>query len=230
MIYVFHINTDDNENGWFPPSNSSGKIYVNARGWTSNQQDSKPTYDQAEHFLRFLDKYVSHAVGNHYFLQWIKLNRSKTFLDKVTASDIAYTILVYENTKECGRKTCSSRQAPGLMKRGIMQCIIKTQVSCRKGKLSQKVWWWLDRQWSRVLPRIAQDLQGTQVKWCMEYTSRSLEFYQKKHYAREGKLRKNVRQVTKMTGKQKCQMEMRLMMLRKKDVVIIFKSSIWSPS
>jgi hypothetical protein len=25
---------------------------------------------------------------------------SKTFLDKVTASNIAYTILVYENTKE----------------------------------------------------------------------------------------------------------------------------------
>ena len=100
MIYVFHINTDDNENGWFPPSNSSGKIYVNARGWTSYPQESKPTYDQAEHFLQFLDKYVSHAVGNHYFLQWSKLNRSKTFLDKVTASDIAYTILVYENTKE----------------------------------------------------------------------------------------------------------------------------------
>ncbi len=39
--------------------------------------------------------------------------------------------------------------------------------------------------------------------------------YQKKHYAREGKLRKNVRQVTKMTGKQACQIEMRLMMLRK---------------
>jgi hypothetical protein len=58
------------------------------------------TYDQAEHFLRFHDKYVSHAVGNHFFLQWSKLNRSKTFLDKVTASDIAYIILVYENTKE----------------------------------------------------------------------------------------------------------------------------------
>ncbi len=98
MIYVFHINTDDNEK--FPPSNRSEKIYVNARGWTSYPQDSKPTYDQAEHFLRFLDKYVSHAVGNHYFLQWSKLNRSKIFLDKVTASDIAYTILDYENTKE----------------------------------------------------------------------------------------------------------------------------------
>jgi hypothetical protein len=39
MIYVFHINTDDNENEWYPPSNSSGKIYVNARGWTSYPQD-----------------------------------------------------------------------------------------------------------------------------------------------------------------------------------------------
>ncbi len=39
--------------------------------------------------------------------------------------------------------------------------------------------------------------------------------YQKKHYAREGNLRKNVMQVTKMTGKQTCQMEMRLVMLRK---------------
>ncbi len=45
MIYVFHTNTDDNENRWFPPSNSNGKIYVNARGWTSYPQDSQPTYD-----------------------------------------------------------------------------------------------------------------------------------------------------------------------------------------
>jgi hypothetical protein len=100
MINVFHINTDDKENQWFPPCDNSGQIYVNARGWTSNSQESKPTYDQVEHFLRFLDKYVSHAVGNHYFLQWSKSNRSKTFLDKLTASDIVYTILVYENTIE----------------------------------------------------------------------------------------------------------------------------------
>jgi hypothetical protein len=40
------------------------------------------------------------VVANHYFLQWSKLNRSKTFGDKVTASDIANTILFYENTKE----------------------------------------------------------------------------------------------------------------------------------
>jgi hypothetical protein len=39
-------------------------------------------------------------VGNHYFLQWSKSNRTKSFLVKVTASDIFYTILVYKNTKE----------------------------------------------------------------------------------------------------------------------------------
>jgi hypothetical protein len=69
MIYVFQINTDGKENGWFPSSDNSGHIYVNARGWTSNPQDSKPTYDQAENFRWFLHKFVSHAVGNHYFLQ-----------------------------------------------------------------------------------------------------------------------------------------------------------------
>jgi hypothetical protein len=63
MIYMFCINTDDKENEWFSPRNNSGKIYVIARGWTSNPQGSKPTYDQAKHFLWFLDKYVSHAVG-----------------------------------------------------------------------------------------------------------------------------------------------------------------------
>jgi hypothetical protein len=73
MIYVFHINTDhDNENGWFPTSNSSGQIYVNARGWTRYPQELKPTYDHAEHLMRFRDKYVSHAVGNHFSLQWSK--------------------------------------------------------------------------------------------------------------------------------------------------------------
>ncbi len=61
MVYVFHINTDDKENGQFPQSDNSWKMYVNARGWTSNPQDYKPIYDQ----VRFLDKSVSHAVGNH---------------------------------------------------------------------------------------------------------------------------------------------------------------------
>jgi hypothetical protein len=81
MHQCVFINTNDNESGWFPPSYNSEKIYVNSRGWTSDHQESKSTYDQAEHFLRFIDKYVSRAVGNHYFLQWSKSNRTNTFLN-----------------------------------------------------------------------------------------------------------------------------------------------------
>ena len=73
---------------------------MTVRKWTTDLQHAQPTDDYLEDFMRFLDKYVSHAVGNHHFMQWSKSNRTKTFLDKVTASDIAYTILVYENSKE----------------------------------------------------------------------------------------------------------------------------------
>ena len=59
--------------------------------------------------MQFLDKYVSHAVVNHHFMQWSKSNRTKTFLDKVTASDIAYTILVYENSNEVWKEELKIR-------------------------------------------------------------------------------------------------------------------------
>ncbi len=133
-----------------------------------------------EHLLRFLDKYVSHAVGNHYFLQWSKSNRSKTFLDKVTASGITYTILVFENTKEVWEEELQIKaRYKNDEERNNATHHEKTQVSCRKGEATQKVWRWLDRQWTRLIPRFAHDLQGTQVKWCMEYTSRSLEIVSK---------------------------------------------------
>ncbi len=96
---ILHI--DDKDIGWSPISNDNGRIFVNARKWTSRDiQENKLTYEQAEDFLRFLDKYVSRAMGTHFISRWSKSNCTKTILDKITASDIAYTILVYENSKE----------------------------------------------------------------------------------------------------------------------------------
>ena len=82
---------------------------MTVRKWTTDQHHTQPTYDDAEDFMRFLDKYVSHAVGNHHFMQWRKSNRTKTLLDKVTASDIAYTILVYENSNEVWKEELQIR-------------------------------------------------------------------------------------------------------------------------
>ncbi len=82
---------------------------MTVRKWTTDLQHAQPTDDYLEDFMRFLDKYVSHAVGNHHFMQWSKSNRTKTFIDKVTASDIAYTILVYENSKEVWKEELQIR-------------------------------------------------------------------------------------------------------------------------
>jgi hypothetical protein len=80
-------------------------------------------------FLCFLDKYVSRAVGYHYFLQLSRLNKTITFLDEVTVPNIAYTILVYENaTKVRKEENCRSGQAQQPMMRGVRQRI-KKQVS-----------------------------------------------------------------------------------------------------
>jgi len=108
---------------------------VTARKWTTDLQHAQPTDDDLKDFMQFLDKYVSHAVGIHHFMQWSKSNRTKTFLDKVTASDIAYTILVYKNSNKVWkeelqiriratsrtddmRRTATREKKTGIMKEG----------------------------------------------------------------------------------------------------------------
>jgi hypothetical protein len=131
MVTYFVSITDDKDRGWAAPSDESGNIFSNTRLWACHPQNSNPTCDKAEHFLRFLDKYVSHAIGR--FSQWSKSNRTKTFLDLVTASNIAYTILVYGNCKEVWeeewhikksisddnqRKQATRNKYPSIMKEG----------------------------------------------------------------------------------------------------------------
>ncbi len=77
------------------------KVFVKIRELSRNPQDTSDlAYADVEHFLRFVDKYVSPAVGNNTYARWKKLHQTKTLLDKISALDIAYTILVYENSKE----------------------------------------------------------------------------------------------------------------------------------
>jgi hypothetical protein len=71
-LFALDFYVDNKEVGWISPSDNNGRIYATVRKWTTDLQDTPPTYDQAEHFMRFLDKYISCAVGNHYFLQWSK--------------------------------------------------------------------------------------------------------------------------------------------------------------
>ncbi len=72
---------------------------MNVREWPQ-QGSFIPSYNEAEPFLIFIDKYVKLAVGGHFIAKWMKMNHNKTLLDKLTLSDIAYTILICENSKE----------------------------------------------------------------------------------------------------------------------------------
>ena len=75
------------------------ELFTDVRKWPK-QVSFTPSYDEAEQFLIFIDKYVKLVVGGHYIAKWMRMNRNKTLLDKLTASDIAYTILICENSKD----------------------------------------------------------------------------------------------------------------------------------
>jgi len=130
--------------------------------------------------MRFLDKYVSHAVGNHHFMQWSKSNRTKTFLNKVTASDIAYTILVYET--KCGKKNCRLGQPQEWMMRGIRQCVKKNRYHEGRGKRLKRYgdgWTEDGREYYQLLLVIFKNLMSSDV-WntLQDYW----KMYQKKQY------------------------------------------------
>ena len=162
MTYFVSI-TDDKDRGWAAPSDYSGKIFTYTRLWACDPQDSTPTYDQAVHFLQFLDKYVSRAIGSHLFLQWSKSNCTKTFLGRVTASNIAYTILVYENSKEVWEEEWH-------IKKSISDDIQRKQATHQKNSSIMKEGESKSRdlvmdgqRWVGVSPRIARYIQETQV-------------------------------------------------------------------
>jgi hypothetical protein len=84
---ILHINNKDI--GWSLISDDNGIIFINACGWTSRDiQENELTYEQAEDFLRFQDKYVSRAMGTHFVPRWSKSNRNKIILDKITPLDM----------------------------------------------------------------------------------------------------------------------------------------------
>jgi hypothetical protein len=58
---VFELNVlDDKKNSWCAPGDSTGKVFVKIRELNRNHQDTSDlSYADAEHFLRFVDKYVS---------------------------------------------------------------------------------------------------------------------------------------------------------------------------
>lgn len=58
-----------------------------------------PDYEAMKPFMHFLNKYVTLLVGVRELNAYFRANPGDTLLDRVTVSDVAYTILLYESTR-----------------------------------------------------------------------------------------------------------------------------------
>jgi hypothetical protein len=93
-----------------------GEVLPSTRSWVS-KNILHPSYSDAEPFLHFLDKYTMIVVGRSKAMRgYCKINKGKTLLDRVTESDIAYGLLVYENSYDVWMEeivkleTCASKE------------------------------------------------------------------------------------------------------------------------
>ena len=75
---------------------TNGQVLPSVRKW-AKAKVIRLGYEAAESFLYFLDKYSMVMVGGaRAMTKYYKNNRGKSLLDRLTVSDIAYSILVYE--------------------------------------------------------------------------------------------------------------------------------------
>ncbi len=114
------------------------------------------------------------------------MNRRKTFLDKVTASDIAYTILVYENTKDLWEEDLQIKSSSRTDKerRNAMHHNEPKYHVGRGKHLKRFGNGWTDngQEYNQKLLRIFKELKSSDV-WNTVQDHWNL--YQKKHYARD---------------------------------------------
>ena len=105
----------DQKSGVYVLEYDDGVVLPSARDWVSSKI-VHPSYSDAEPLLHFLDKYTMIIIGRSKAMaEYRKTNKGKTLLDRVTELDIAYGILVYENSYDVWMEeivkldTCATR-------------------------------------------------------------------------------------------------------------------------
>ena len=76
-------------------TDEDGPILTNIWGWLLGEE--LPEYEDVVEFLKFVHKYVIPICGTKNMRKWMKNNPDKTVITKVTATSIAYAVLVYES-------------------------------------------------------------------------------------------------------------------------------------
>jgi len=116
MLFVVESADKNKHDGLMVEYDEDGEVLPSTRGWIASKK-LHPTYCEAEPLLYFLDKYTTIIIGGSKAMaEYNKTNKGKTLLDRVTVSDIAYSMLVYESSYDVWmeeivkNKTCTSRE------------------------------------------------------------------------------------------------------------------------
>ena len=126
-----------------------------------------PTSEVATLFLRFLDKYVSCVPGQRDISKFYKENPRMTLLDKLTPSDIAYTVLVYENTFEVWDETREWKKMNVVEQRNTPKVAVQKyfKKSGSKNKKYRDGWTSEGEKYYATLVKEFTDLMKNKVVW-----------------------------------------------------------------
>ena len=87
-------------NRMFVYDDDKDQLFSEQRCWVKNKVTT-PNYTDAEGLLYFFDKYTTIVIGgSRAVTKYYKQNRGKSLLDKLSISDIAYSIFVYESAHD----------------------------------------------------------------------------------------------------------------------------------
>ena len=125
------------------------------------------TYEENLEFLTFVNFYVSKLAGTRELKSWSVTNLEKTLFDKMTASNIAYAILVYENGIDVWMERFQNRQMNIEEQCQFVQSAELKYHHPAGMKLAayHDGWTQLDRDYYYSLLKTIQGIKGNTILW-----------------------------------------------------------------
>jgi hypothetical protein len=143
----------------------------NVRNWKKTK-GFKLAYDEAKHFVYFLDKCTTVMVGGaRSMTKYYRNYKGNTFLDRLTPSNIAYSVLLYESVHDMWKEeihTCETCQT--IQEKKEFQHTASLKYHVKQGTkiaLFQDGWTQEDRAYFRSLCQVFDALKKSNKIWSL---------------------------------------------------------------
>ena len=142
-------------------------ILTNVRFWEDEQ--TLPEYEDVLEFLKFVHNYVIPIYGAKNMRKWMKNNPDKTLITKVTATSIAYAVLVYESRCKVWEENIAIKNKnitrAEMRKEKRVELPMYHRPPGTKLKLYEVGWTSDGREYYATLSKLFQSLKSNQQFW-----------------------------------------------------------------